>query len=73
MTRSTSDQDADAEAGTTTFYVGLGDQFDDDRRLVRETMRASPADDPHRGWRRTLRSLPTQNSPFILRTRLDIR
>jgi hypothetical protein len=37
--RSVSTRHGDLNAGcdTSVFYVGLGDQFDDDRRLVRET------------------------------------
>jgi len=34
------------------FYVGLGDRFDDDRRLVREaTSEPRPAIHHHLGWR----------------------
>jgi hypothetical protein len=34
------------------LYVGLGDRFDDDRRLVREAAsELRPAIDPHLGWR----------------------
>ena len=33
------------------FYIGLGDQFDDDRRLVRETMSALRDDTSHLGGR----------------------
>jgi len=49
---------------TDTIYVGLGDQFDDDRRLVREAtatslpMRRTGRDskvEPHRGAARRFR------------------
>ena len=37
---------------TGVFYVGLGDRFDDDRRLVREAAsELRPAMHPHLGWR----------------------
>jgi hypothetical protein len=37
---------------TGVLYIGLGDQFDDDRRLVREAASAlHPATRPTWGWR----------------------
>jgi hypothetical protein len=37
---------------TGVFYVGLGDRFDDDRRLVREAAsELRPAMHPDLGWR----------------------
>jgi hypothetical protein len=35
--KATRREDLKAEIDTGVFYVGLGDQFDDDRRLVRAT------------------------------------
>ncbi len=34
---STRREDPNASSDTGVFYVGLGDRFDDDRRLVRDT------------------------------------
>ena len=31
-------RDMEDRIDTGTFYIGLGDQFDDDRRIVRETV-----------------------------------
>jgi hypothetical protein len=47
------------------FYVGVGDQFDDDRRLVRETAIAAQA--PARGDRtRSEKACPTAQAPYAL-------
>jgi hypothetical protein len=44
---------AKARSHAGMFYVGLGDQFDDDRRLVRETATESPSrNTSHQSWRR---------------------
>jgi hypothetical protein len=32
------------------FYIGLGDQLDDDRRYVRALVSAPPGDTSHFGW-----------------------
>ena len=36
----TSRRDIEAQVDTGILYIGLGDQFDDDRRLVREAASA---------------------------------
>ena len=38
------------------LYVGVGDQFDDDRRLVRDRARPLHPDEPSEGLRRRKRS-----------------
>jgi hypothetical protein len=43
-----------ARSYTGGYYVGLGDQFDDDRRLVREaTSELPPGNTSHLGWRKS--------------------
>jgi hypothetical protein len=45
-------EDQKARNDTSVFYIGLGDQFDDDRRLVREaSARVPPGDTSQLGWR----------------------
>jgi hypothetical protein len=45
--------DAEAEGDTGASYVGLGDRFDDDRRIVHETTSARRF-----GWRSPLARRP---------------
>jgi hypothetical protein len=52
LTVLTRDRDLTDPNDTEVFYVGLGDRFDDDRRLVREApSERRPAISSRLGWR----------------------
>jgi hypothetical protein len=42
--------DLTAESHAGAVYIGLGDRFDDDRRLVRDTASTLRADTSRLGW-----------------------
>lgn len=42
--------DLTAESHAGAVYIGLGDRFDDDRRLVRDTASTLRADPSRLGW-----------------------